>query len=162
MGLPRSPDDSDDTPSGSRLPFLQTTALPAPYQLAIEELPFGMTVLGGAVDGHAAREVACETTVRPPMWFSVKLRAPLHKRYVYLVQQETDTGLIVLILLFDRDAAGDHGDDLRLPPSAAWLRAVVDGSVYVLASDLVLSRKSITAWIGGDEPPTTPAMPPYA
>jgi hypothetical protein len=39
---------------------------------------------------------------------------------------------------------------------------VVDGSVYVLASDLVLSRKSITAWIGGDEPPTTPAMPPYA
>jgi hypothetical protein len=38
---------------------------------------------------------------------------------------------------------------------------VVDGTVYVLASDLALSRKAITAWIGGHEPPTTPARPPY-
>jgi hypothetical protein len=48
-----------------------------------------------------------------------------------------------------------------LPSSSGWLRAVVDGTVYVLASDLVLRRKAITAWIGGHEPPTTPPQPPY-
>jgi hypothetical protein len=66
----------------------------------------------------------------------------------------------VLVLLFDRSAAGEQGMALRLPSSGAWLRAVVEGTVYVLASDLVLSRKSITAWLGGSEPPT-PAQPPY-
>lgn len=144
----RSPDARPSTP---RLPFLQATALPAPYQLAIEDAPFQLTVLDGQ-----ARE---DTTVRPPMWFSVTLAAPLTKRFLYLVQHETDTGLIVMILLYDRDATGAPDDELRLPPSGAWLRAVVDGAVYVLASDLVLSRKSITAWIGGGEPPTT--TPPY-
>jgi len=69
--------------------------------------------------------------------------------------------LIVVILLFDRSTAQADGSALRLPPSGAWLRAVVDGTVYVLASDLVLSRKAITAWIGGREPPTTPPQPHY-
>jgi hypothetical protein len=64
-------------------------------------------------------------------------------------------------MLFDRSSAADDGNGLRLPPSGAWLRAIVEGTVYVLASDLVLSRKSITAWIGGREPPTMPAKPPY-
>lgn len=150
----RSPDGSNDRPSSSRLPFLRTTALPAPYQLAIEDAAFRMTVL----DGSAARDVASDAAVRPPTWFSVALVEPLRKRFLYLVQQETDTGLIVMLMLYDREAAGD-ARELRLPPSGAWQRAVVDGSVYVLASDLVLSRKSITAWIGGGEPPTT--MPPY-
>jgi len=63
-------------------------------------------------------------------------------------------------MLFDRAAANHDGNGLRLPSSRAWLRAVVDGTVYVLASDLVLSRKAITAWIGGHEPPTPP-QPPY-
>lgn len=137
---------------------LQATPLPAPYQLAIEPVAFQLTILDGSTGGSAAREVHRETCVRPPMWFSVTLREPLEKRFVYLVQHETDTGRIVLILLFDREAAG-ASLDLRLPPSGTWLRAVVDGGVYALASDLVLSRKSITAWLGGDEPPTT--MPPY-
>jgi hypothetical protein len=97
----------------------------------------------------------------PATWFSVALAAPTGKRYLYLVQQEADTGLIVLLLLSDAGAGGEHGNGLRLPPSSAWMRAVVEGTVYVLASDLVLSRKSITAWLGGSEPPTTPAQPPY-
>jgi hypothetical protein len=133
------------------------TALPAPYQLAIEAVPFQLTVL----DDRGARTYEADRDVPPATWFSVTLTAPIHKRYLYLVQQESDTGLLVLILLFDRAAASEPTSDLRLPPSGAWLRAVVDGAFSVITSDLVLSRKSITAWLGSDEPPTTPALPPY-
>jgi hypothetical protein len=132
------------------------TSLPAPYQLAIEAAPFQLTVL----DDRGARSYDCDRAVAPATWFSVTLTAPIQKRYLYLVQQESDTGLLVLIMLFDR-AAAEATADVRLPPSGAWLRAVVDGAFSVIASDLVLSRKSITAWLGSDEPPTTPALPPY-
>lgn len=135
---------------------IQSSALPPTYQLAIEDVEFQMTVL----DDGAPRNHDAGCAVVPPTWFSVALSAPTRKRYLYLVQKETDTGLIVVIMLFDRSAAGE-ATDLRLPSSGAWLRAVVDGTVYVLASDLVLPRKSITAWIGGREPPTTPPRPPY-
>jgi hypothetical protein len=144
-------------PPATRRPVVHATALPAPYQLAIEDVPFQMTVL----DNHVPRDYDCECAVMPPTWFSVTLTAPITKRYLYLVQRETDTGLIVVLMLFDRSASADDSLGLRLPPSSAWLRAVVDGAVYVIASDLVLTRKAITAWIGGDEPPTTPAKPPY-
>jgi len=141
--------------------FAHTTPLPPPYQLAIEDTAFEMMVL----EDHVPRDHHCDCAVIPATWFSVTLTASTRKRYLYLVQQETSTGLVVLILLFDRGAdrslgVGD-GHGLRLPPSGSWLRAVVDGAVYVLASDLELSRKAITAWIGGREPPTTPALPPY-
>jgi len=143
--------------------FAHTTPLPAPYQLAIEDTPFHMMVL----EDHVARDYDCDCALIPPTWFSVTLTASTSKRYLYLVQQETATGVVVLILLFDRGAeAGtavdaDDSAGLRLPPRGSWLRAVVDGAVYVLASDLKLNRKAITAWIGGHEPPTTPALPPY-
>jgi len=143
--------------------FAHTTPLPAPYQLAIEDTPFHMMVL----EDHVARDYGCDCALIPPTWFSVTLTASTSKRYLYLVQQETATGVVVLILLFDRGAeAGtavdaDDSAGLRLPPRGSWLRAVVDGAVYVLASDLKLNRKAITAWIGGHEPPTTPALPPY-
>lgn len=145
--------------------FAHTTPLPAPYQLAIEDTAFQMTVL----EDHVARDYDCDCALIPPTWFSVALTAATAKRYLYLVQQETATGLVVLILLFDRHAGAEVGADinasdsagLRLPPRGSWLRAVVDGAVYVLASDLKLNRKAITAWIGGHEPPTTPALPPY-
>jgi hypothetical protein len=151
----------------ARRAFAQAAALPPPYQLAIEDTPFQMMVLEDQVPRDYDRDCA----LIPPIWFSVTLTASTRKRYLYLVQQETDTGIAVLIMLFDRNAgagatastiatAGDS-DGLRLPPSGGWLRAVVDGTVYVLASDLALSRKAITAWIGGHEPPTTPARPPY-
>ena len=131
-------------------------ALPAPYQLAIEDAAFRMTVL----EDRGARDYDCDSAIAPPTWFSVAVPAPPNKRYLYLVQQEADTGLIVLLLLFDRSAAGEPRGAQCLPPSGAWLRAVVEGTVYVLASDLVLSRKSITAWLGGSDP-ATPALPPY-
>jgi hypothetical protein len=136
---------------------IQAEALPPPYQLAIEDVEFDMAVL----EDHGPRGHDCGRAVVPPMWFSVTVNAPIRKRYLYLVQKETDTGLIVVIMLFDRSTAIDESSDLRLPPSGAWLRAVVDGTVYVLASNLVLTRKAITAWIGGHEPPTTPPQPPY-
>jgi len=132
---------------------IQASALPPPYQLAIEDIEFQLTVL----DDGAPRSADADAAIAPPTWFSVALPAPTRKRYLYLVQQEADTGLIVVILLFDR-AAGTDGAGLRLPSSGAWLRAVVHGAVYVLASDLVLTRKAITAWIGGREPPP---VPPY-
>jgi hypothetical protein len=132
-------------------------SLPPPYQLAIEDAEFHMTVL----DDGVPREHDADCAVVPPTWFSVALTAPTHKRYLYLVQKETDTGLIVVIMLFDRAAEGSASEGLRLPSTSGWLRAVVDGTVYVLASNLVLSRKAITAWIGGHEPPTTPPQPPY-
>jgi hypothetical protein len=136
---------------------IEPSALPAPYQLAIEDAEFHMTVLEDGVP----RDFEFDCAVVPPTWFSVTLTAPVHKRFLYLVQKETDTGLVVVILLFDRGAANHDGDGLRLPSSTGWLRAVVDGTVYVLASDLMLSRKAITAWLGGDESPTLPARPPY-
>jgi hypothetical protein len=136
---------------------IQPSALPPTYQLAIEDAEFQMTVL----DDGVPRSHDSDCAVVPPTWFSVALGAPTRKRYLYLVQKETDTGLIVVILLFDRSAAGSEAAGLRLPSSGAWLRAVVDGTVYVLASDLVLTRKAITAWIGGREPPMAPPQPPY-
>lgn len=132
-------------------------ALSPPYQRAIEDAEFHMTVL----EDHVPHTYASDCTLVPPTWFSVTLTAPTPKRYLYLVQKETDTGMIVVIMMFDRSAASGEGGDLRLPQSGAWLRAVVDGTVYVLASDLELTRKAITAWFGGHEPPAMPPQPPY-
>jgi len=154
MGTPTS--NKDKTPA-PRHNFALAAALPPPYQLAIEDTPFRMTVL----DDHVQRDYDCDCALMPPVWFSVTLTASTKKRFLYLVQQETDTGLVVLILMYDRTTTNEDANGLRLPPSGAWLRAVVDVAVYVLASDLVLNRKSITAWIGGHEPPTSPARPPY-
>jgi hypothetical protein len=135
--------------------FAHTAALPPPYQLAIEDAKFRMTIL----EDHVPRDHDCDSALIPPTWFSVTLLAPTQKRYLYMVQEETDTGMLVLLLLFDRSAAPGDDGGLRLPSSGGWLRAIVDGTVYVLASDLVLSGKAITAWLGAREPP--PAQPPY-
>jgi hypothetical protein len=154
MGTPAS--EEEKIPA-TKHGFAHTAALPPSYQLAIEDTAFRMHVL----DERGARDYDCDCALIPPAWFSVTIAASTQKRYLYLVQKETGTGLVVLILLFDRATTSEDSNGLRLPPGGAWLRAVVDGAVYVLASDLVLSRKSITAWIGGHEPPTTPARPPY-
>lgn len=53
-------------------------------------------------------------------------------------------------MLFDRSVVGEV-IDLCLLLSGAWLRAVVDGTVYVLAFDFVLICKLIMVWIGGCE-----------
>src|SRR5215813_11987003 len=88
---------------------VQPSALPPSYQLAIEDAEFQMTVL----EDGAPRSCDPGCAVVPPTWFSVALTAPTRKRYLYLVQKETDTSLIVVILLFDRGAAGGDGDGLR-------------------------------------------------
>lgn len=149
---------SKDKLPATRRAFARTTPLPPPYQLAIEDMPFHLAIL----EDSAVRDYDRDCALVPPTWFSVTLTAATAKRYFYLVQQESDTAIVVLIMLFDRSAgAGEDAAGLRLPPSGGWLRAVVDGTVYVLASDLALGRKAITAWIGGREPPTVPARPPY-
>jgi len=138
-------------PPETRHGFALTTSLPPTYQLAIEDTPFQLTVL----DELGPREVDCDCPIAPPTWFAVTLTASTKKRFLYLVQKEKGTGIVALILLYDRVAKPGDTDGLRVPPGGAWLRANVDGTVYVLASDLVLNRKSIAAWIGGYEPPTT-------
>jgi hypothetical protein len=141
-------------PLETRHGFALTTSLPPTYQLAIEDTPFQLTVL----DNFGEREVDCDGPVAPPTWFAVTVTASTRKRYLYLVQKETGTGIVALILMYDRSAkpgAMPDTDGLRLPPGGAWLRANLNGAVYVLASDLVLNLKSIAAWIGGYEPPTT-------
>jgi hypothetical protein len=109
MGTSASKDKAPFDPH----PYVHARALPKPYQLAIEDVPFQMTVL----DNHVSRDRDCTAEVRPPTWFSVTLTAPIEKRYLYLVQKETDTGRIVLIMLFDRTGATD--EPIRLPPSGA-------------------------------------------
>jgi hypothetical protein len=139
---------------------LHNAPLPAPYQLAIEDIAFSLTVL----DDRGMRDYAGHEALVPPTWFSVTLRAATDKRYLYLVQKESKTGLVVLVLLFDRHehvAPLEHTHGMRMPTTGTWLRAVVDGTVHVLASDMMLNRKSITAWIGGHEPTSVPAPPPY-
>lgn len=123
--------------------------LPAPYQLAIEGMPFQLTVR----DGTNAAPHDSRHPIAQHAWFSVALSASTRKRYLYLVQKDAGTGVVELLLLCDRSELAGDPLGMRLPPSGAWLRAAVDGSVHVLASDLVLSRTSITAWIGGCEPP---------
>lgn len=145
---------SKDRVLAARQLFTPTVALPPPYQHAIENTEFRLTIL----DNHTAREHDCERVLAPATWFSITLTAPTSKRYLYLVQEELATRCVVLLMLFDRHAIDDGRPALRMPPSGAWLRAIVEGPVYVLASDLVLSRKAITAWSGGREPPS---MPPY-
>jgi hypothetical protein len=146
--------DPEKTPATKHY-FMQPSAVPPPYQLAIEDTRFRMTIL----DERGPRDYDCESALIPPTWFSVTLAAPTQKRYLYLVQEETDTGMIVLLMMFDRNDVPGDGSGLRLPSSGAWLRAIVDGTVYVLASNLVLTGKAITAWLGAREPP--PAQPPY-
>jgi len=131
--------------------------LPAPYQLAIEGMPFQLTVLDGtdaAGPTGGAGAAPRDSRLAPQTWFSVALSAATKKRYLYLVQKDAQTGVVDLLLLCDRQSL--EGDPpalgLRMPPHGAWLRALVDGCVHVLASDLVLNRKSVTAWIGGRDP----------
>jgi hypothetical protein len=154
MGTSASKQHQDHTPATEHY-FAQPSALPPPYQLAIEGTRFRLTIL----EDHVPRDYDCDSALIPPTWFSVTLVAPARKRFLYLVQEETDTGLLVMLLMYDRTAAPDDGAGLRLPASGGWLRAIVDGTVYLLTSDLVLTRKAITAWLGAREPP--PAQPPY-
>jgi hypothetical protein len=98
-----------------------------------------------------------EHTVEPPTWFAVVPETPPAERYVYVLQRELPSRRVVL------DMLADTGEQpaTRIPPRGAWTRAIVDGTVHVLASDQALTRDDLSKYIGGHEPPTTPAKPPY-
>jgi len=148
---------SNTKPPRARRAHTHTPAVPAPYQLAIEDTAFATAVL----ERHVPRDFDCDQPLIAPAWFAVTVTGSTQKRFLYLVQHESDTGLIVILLLFDRTGHPGDTSGLRLPASGGWLRAVVDGTLSVLASDLVLSHKAITAWAGAREPPAGPARPPY-
>lgn len=102
-----------------------------------------------------------EIEIGPPTFFAVMLTAPIARRYLYLLQKETGTDEIVVLGLFDRESSESGGEGLRFPPSPAWARAIVDGTVHVLGANRLVSRREIVAFIGGHQPPPKPTKPPY-
>ncbi len=100
-------------------------------------------------------EDTTEIDVAPPAWFALELLGPTTRRYLHLIQKEAATGLIVLMHLVDGAGA------TRVPAGNGWQRAVVEGSLHLIASDLLLSRPDIVELIGGHEPPIGTAKPPY-
>src|SRR5262245_56483801 len=109
---------------------------PAAATPNMEALPFTLEVLDhGAPRTYAKR--ADEIEVSPPTWFAVSITGPVQKRYLHLVQLDTNSRGLVIFLLADRTALG--GGQVRLPHQGSWLRAVVDGTFHVLAADVRLS-----------------------
>lgn len=145
------PDPSNPAPGGP------APAPGAPGALPIESVPVQLIALEPT--GAQAYDNTDELQIGPPTLFAVAPLTAVARRYLYLLQQETepDTGLVVLLSIVDtRDAAAT-----RVPPAGAWQRAIVPGTVHLLASDLELTREQIVAFMGGHEPPPTQARPPY-
>ncbi|MBK8255926.1 MAG: hypothetical protein IPK82_25075 [Polyangiaceae bacterium] len=144
-------------PSGARRVKRPSQAIGAitapPFQLTVLEKN-GPRVLGGAGDSFA---------VAPPTLFAATLLSPPEKRYLHLVQKTThspiadELGLIVFLAVNDCD----ESTTLRFPSAGTYLRAMVKGSVHVLASDKILTREQIIAHVGGHEPGPTHSRPPY-
>jgi hypothetical protein len=145
MSTSESDDESETKPSPERAPAL-----------AIVAVPVQLIVLGP--QGPRAYDDS-GIEVGPPTLFAVAPAAPVTRRYLYLLQKETDpeTGVIVLLLVADTH----HAAATRVPPAGAWQCAIVTGTVHLLASNLELTRQDIVAFIGGHEPPPTPAKPPH-
>jgi hypothetical protein len=125
--------------------------------LVIDAVPVQLIVLDAS--GPLAYDNPDDLQLGPPTLFAVAPVAPVARRYLYLLQQETDpeSGFIVLLSIVDTsEVAGT-----RVPPVGAWQRAIVRGTVHLLASDLELTREQIAAFIGGHEPPPQRAHPPY-
>ena len=136
------------------------TEAPAPQHarpLAIEAVTARLIVLHS--HGVQSYDRPKEIQIGPPTLFALLPVAPVAKRYLYLIQQQTDprTGLIVLMLVGDTR----EGGGARVPPVGAWQRAIVKGTVHLLASDLQLTLKQIIAFRQGHEPPPTQTQPPF-
>ena len=100
-------------------------------------------------------EDTTEIVVGPPTWFALETVNPTARRYLHLIHKEASSGQIVLVHLTDGAGA------TRVPPANGWLRALVEGSLHLISSDLQLSRPDIVELIGGHEPPTGTARPPF-
>ena len=135
----------------------QASALEVPAKLDIEAVSAQLIVLDA--NGPRTYDHPDELQVGPPTLFAVAPVVPTDKRYLYLLQKETkpETGYIVLLLVVDtREGAGT-----RVPPAGAWQRAIIKGTVHLIASNLELTRDQIVAFMGGHEPPPTTAQPPF-
>ena len=97
-----------------------------------------------------------EIVVGPPTWFALTPVAPTTRRYLYLIQKEDASGHIVLLHLVDGAGA------TRVPAASGWQRAIVDGTLHLLASNLLLTRADLVALIGGHEPPPSSTKPPFS
>jgi hypothetical protein len=125
----------------------------------IEAVPFTLKLIDSGVERGFDKRVD-EIEIMPPTWFAVVLTAPVQKRYLHLIQVEKESRRVVIFLLADRTALG-AGDAVRLPGQGAWLRAITEGTIHVLAADVGLSREQLVQAIGGRLPPPTQAKPPY-
>ena len=120
-----------------------------------EAVAYRLLVLGA--DGpQTYADGADEIVVAPPTLFAVAPDAPSPRRYHFLLQKEDASGWVVLLHVVDGAAP------TRVPAAPGWQRAIVNGTVHVIASDFPLSREDIVALIGGHEPPPSSARPPYS
>src|ERR1043166_5759539 len=147
------PGPADNAPAGNT-PAANSPAAAA--GLAIEAVTVQLIVLDAS--GPLVYDNPDELQLGPPTLFAVGAVSAIGKRYLYLLQQETDpeSGFVVLLSILDTSEA----PSTRVPPVGCWQRAIVRGTVHLLASDLELTREQIVAFIGGHEPPPTRAQPP--
>lgn len=97
-----------------------------------------------------------EIVVGPPTLFALAPVAPPTRRFLYLIQKEAASGHIVLVHVVDGAGA------TRVPAATGWQRAIVEGTLHLLASDLLLTRADLVALIGGHEPPPSSTKPPFS
>ena len=111
-------------------------------------------VVRGASGTTTYGEDTNEISIAPPTLFALQLTAVTTRRYLHLIQKDASDQIVLLAVI-------DGSGATRMPPNPAWQRAVVDGTLHLLMSDLLLSRGDIVSVIGGHEPPPTDARPPY-
>ncbi|MFO0758611.1 MAG: hypothetical protein U0359_19110 [Byssovorax sp.] len=134
--------------------------VPMPVSIPSKDRILAPKISLSVLEGTGPTELGGEgdiIPIAPPTWFFVTLKETVSTRYAFLLQKETGTGYVVLLGLVDRRESASG----RLPPAGGYQRAVVDGTVHVLVSDDPLTREEIVAFIGGHEPPTKKAVPPY-
>lgn len=126
----------------------------AEIEAASAAIDFHLLVLeDGATTTYT--EDTTEIMVGPPTWFALAPLEPTTRRYLYVLQKDESTGLIVLLQMMDGAGA------VRVPPANGWLRAVVEGTLHLIGSELLLNREDFVALIGGHQGSPGSAKPPF-
>jgi hypothetical protein len=152
---------SRSAPAPAKASRSKAGARPAAVARTVEEITAASDAVGfqlqvrGAGGTTTYADGADEIVVGPPTWFALVLAAATTRRYLHLVQREATSGQVVLLAMIDGSGA------TRIPPAPGWQRAIVEGTVHAIASDLLLTRADIVALSGGHQPPPTEARPPY-